>query len=150
MTPTEVQKSTIEALRADETLAAAKCRVSAMDDGNFQAALEKAMGLGGSGIHAVVSAPTFAPESSAAKNAVGTLRIKVAVTEVPAINRKRLDALTAADAAWHIAWLLNQSLPAGNPGPLLVLDGEISPAVNAEGDVVTYSIPFECTNQLKG
>ena len=66
MTPTEVQKSTIEALRADGTLAAAKCGVSAMDDGNFQAALEKAMGLGGSGLHAVVSAPTFAPESSVA------------------------------------------------------------------------------------
>lgn len=150
MTPTEVQKSTIEALRADGTLAAAKCGVSAMDDGNFQAALEKAMGLGGSGLHAVVSAPTFSPTGSAAKNAVGTLRIKVAVTEVPAINRKRPDALTAADAAWHIAWLLNQSFPDGNPGPMLVLDGEISAAASAEGDVVTYSIPFECTHQLKG
>lgn len=150
MTPTEVQKSTIEALRADGTLAAAKCGVSAMDDGNFQAALEKAMGLGGSGLHAVVSAPTFSPTGSAAKNAVGTLRIKVAVTEVPAINRRRPDALTAADAAWHIAWLLNQSFPAGNPGPMLVLDGEISAAASAEGDVVTYSIPFECTHQLKG
>lgn len=150
MTPTEVQKSTIEALLADGTLAAAKCGVSAMDDGNFQAALEKAMGLGGSGLHAVVSAPTFSPTGSAAKNAVGTLRIKVAVTEVPAINRKRPDALTAADAAWHIAWLLNQSFPAGNPGPMLVLDGEISAAASAEGDVVTYSIPFECTHQLKG
>lgn len=150
MTPTEVQMSTIEALRADGTLSAAKCGVSAMDDGNFQAALEKAMGLGGSGLHAVVSAPTFAPESSAAKNAVGTLRIKVAVTEVPAINRRRPDALTAADAAWHIAWLLNQSFPAGNPGPMLVLDGVISAAASAEGDVVTYSIPFECTHQLKG
>lgn len=150
MTPTEVQKSTIEALRADGTLAAAKCGVSAMDDGNFQAALEKAMGLGGSGLHAVVSAPTFSPTGSAAKNAVGTLRIKVAVTEVPAINRKRPDALTAADAAWHIAWLLNQSFPAGNPGPMLVLDGEISAAASAAGDVVTYSIPFECTHQLKG
>ena len=150
MTPSEVQDHTIEALRADETLAAAKCGVSAMDDGNFRAALEKAMGLGGSGLHAVVSAPTFSPTGSAAKNAVGTLRLKVAVTEVPAVNRRRPDALTAADAAWHVAWLLNQSFPAGNPGPMLVLDGEISAAASAEGDVVTYSIPFECTHQLKG
>ena len=150
MTPSEVQNHTVEALRADGTLAAAKCGVSAMDDGSFRAALEKAMGLGGSGLHAVVSAPTFSPTGSAAKNAVGTLRIKVAVTEVPAVNRRRPDALTAADAAWHVAWLLNQSFPAGNPGPMLVLDGEISAAAGAEGDVVTYSIPFECTHQLKG
>ena len=148
MTPSEIQKFTIEMLSKDELLTSACCRVSAMDDGNFVSSLEKAMGLGGSGIHAVVSTPTFRPKSSAAKNVVGEIRIRVAVTEVPNLNRKRPGAVGGADAAWHVAWLLNQSFPAGNPGPMLVLDGEIASAVNQAADTVTYSVPFVCINQL--
>lgn len=148
MTPSEIQKFTMELLSKDEILSSAGCRVSAMDDGSFVAALNKAMGVGGSGIHAVVSAPTFTPSSQAAKNAVGSLRLKIAVSEVPNLNRKRPGAVSAADAAWHVAWILNQTFPAGNPGPMLVLDGEIAPAVNSSGDTVTYSVPFTCMHQL--
>lgn len=150
MTPSEIQKFTIEMLSKDELLTSACCRVSAMDDGSFFSDLNKAMGVGGSGIHALVSAPTFTPSSAAAKNAVGNLRLKIAVTEVPNLNRLRPGAISAADAAWHVAWLLNQTFPAGKPGPMLVLDGEIAPAVNSNGDTVTYSVPFTCMHQLKG
>lgn len=148
MKPSELQRFVREALSRDKVLAGCGCSVSLMDEGNFVAERKKAMGLGGSGIHAVVSAPTFRPKSSAAKNAVGEIRIRVAVTEVPNLNRKRPGAVGAADAAWHVAWILNQSFPAGNPGPMLVLDGEIAPAVNQAGDTVTYSVPFVCINQL--
>ena len=137
-------------LKKDEFLAKARIECSCQDDGNFKEAKNKAMGVGGSGIHAVVSAPTFTPSSQAAKNAVGSLRLKIAVSEVPNLNRKRPGAVSAADAAWHVAWILNQTFPAGNPGPMLVLDGEIAPAVNSSGDTVTYSVPFTCMYQLKG
>lgn len=148
MNPSDLQRFVRDALARDELLSGCGCRVSLMDDGNFVSSLEKAMGLGGSGIHAVVTAPTFRPKSNAAKNVVGEIRIRVAVTEVPNLNRKRPGAVGGADAAWHVAWLLNQSFPAGNPGPMLVLDGEIASAVNQAADTVTYSVPFVCINQL--
>ena len=148
MSPSELQRFVRDALSRDKVLAGCGCGVSLMDDGNFAAELEEATEIGGSGIHALVSAPTFRPKSSAAKNAVGEIRIRVAVTEVPNLNRSRPDAVGASDAAWHVAWLLNQSFPAGNPGPMLVLDGEIASAVNQAADTVTYSVPFVCINQL--
>ena len=147
MTPTEIQNFCRDLIAADDRLIAARCGCSCMDDGNFAAALEKAHGLGGSGIHAVVSSPTFAPSSNAAKNAVGTLRLKVAISEVPNINRKRAGAISAADAAWHIAWLINQAR--AHDGTMLVLDGEIAPSVNSAGDTVVYSVSFSCINQLR-
>lgn len=148
MKPSEIQHEIFLMLKKDEFLAKAGIACSCQDDGNFKADKKKAMGVGGSGIHAVVSAPTFTPSSQAAKNAVGSLRLKIAVSEVPNLNRKRPGAVSAADAAWHVAWILNQTFPAGNPGPMLVLDGEIAPAVNSSGDTVTYSVPFTCMHQL--
>ena len=101
MKPSDLQRFVRDALARDELLSGCGCRVSLMDDGNFVSSLEKAMGLGGSGIHAVVSTPTFRPKSSAAKNVVGEIRIRVAVTEVPNLNRKRPGAVGGADAAWR-------------------------------------------------
>lgn len=99
MKPSDLQRFVRDALARDELLSGCGCRVSLMDDGNFVSSLEKAMGLGGSGIHAVVSTPTFRPKSSAAKNVVGEIRIRVAVTEVPNLNRKHPGAVGGADAA---------------------------------------------------
>lgn len=147
MTPNEIQEFCRLRLTEDETLTAARCGCSCMDDGHFVAALDKAHGLGGSGVHAVVSAPTFTPTSSAARNAVGTLRFKVAVSEVPNLNRARTGHRCASDLAWHIAYLLNQAV--AGAGTMIVLDGEIVPSVNAAGDTVVYSVPFSCLNQLK-
>ena len=147
MTPTEIQLAVRDILAADETLKAAGIAAHAMDDGTTRAAIEKAHALGGKGIVAVVSAPSFRPTSSAAKNAVGNLTLRVAVSETPALNRKRAGHMTGPDAAWHIAYLLNQAKVGGT---LLVLSGEIVPVIDQDGATCVTSAPFECMNQLKG
>jgi hypothetical protein len=63
--------------------------------------------------------------------------------------------MTGPDAAWHIAYLLNQAKlgngeqGTGN-GPMLVLSGEIVPVIDQDGATCVTSAPFECMNQLKG
>jgi hypothetical protein len=147
MSPTEIQLAVREILANDETLRAAGIDALAMDDGALKAAIGKAHALGGKGIVAVVSAPSFRPTSSAAKNAVGNLTLRVAVSETPALNRKRAGMMTGPDAAWHIAYLLNQAKVGGT---LLVLSGEIVPVIDQDGATCVTSAPFECMNQLKG
>ena len=147
MTPTEIQNAVRNILANDETLLAAGIEVLTMDDGTLKAAIGKAHALGGKGIVAVVSAPSFRPTSSAAKNAVGTLTLRVAVSETPALNRKRAGHMTGPDAAWHVAYLLNQAKVGGT---LLVLSGEIVPVIDQDGATCVTSAPFECMNQLKG
>ena len=147
MTPTEIQLAVRAILAADETLKAAGIEALTMDDGALKAAIGKAHALGGKGIVAVVSAPSFRPTSSAAKNAVGNLTLRVAVSETPALNRKRAGHMTGPDAAWHIAYLLNQAKVGGT---LLVLSGEIVPVIDQDGATCVTSAPFECMNQLKG
>lgn len=147
MSPTEIQNAVREILAKDETLLAAGIEVLTMDDGTLKAAIGKAHALGGKGIVAVVSAPSFRPTSSAAKNAVGNLTLRVAVSETPALNRKRAGHMTGPDAAWHIAYLLNQAKVGGT---LLVLSGEIVPVIDQDGATCVTSAPFECMNQLKG
>lgn len=155
MSPTEIQLAVREILANDETLRAAGIEVLAMDDGAIKAAIGKAHALGGNGIVAIVSAPSFRPTSSAAKNAVGKLTLRVAVSETPALNRKRAGHMTGPDAAWHVAYLLNQAKlgngeqGTGN-GPMLVLSGEIVPVIDQDGATCVTSAPFECMNQLKG
>lgn len=149
MTPTEIQHATRDILASDETLVGAGIAVLSMDDGNLAAAIGKALGLGGKGIVAIVSAPSFTPTSSAAKNAVGKLRLRVAVSETPAINRKRPGHMTGSDAAWHVAYLLNQA-KIREDGPMLVLDGDITPVLDKDGATCVTSAPFSCINQLKG
>lgn len=147
MSPTEIQLAVRGILANDETLRAAGIEVLAMDDGALKAAIGKAHALGGKGIVAIVSAPSFSPQSSAAKNAVGKLTLRVAVSETPALNRKRAGMMTGPDAAWHIAYLLNQAKVGGT---LLVLSGEIVPVIDQDGATCVTSAPFECMNQLKG
>ena len=147
MSPTEIQLAVRGILANDETLLAAGIEVLTMDDGTLKAAIGKAHALGGKGIVAVVSAPSFRPTSSAAKNAVGNLTLRVAVSETPALNRKRAGHMTGPDAAWHIAYLLNQAKVGGT---LLVLSGEIVPVIDQDGATCVTSAPFECMNQLKG
>lgn len=147
MSPTEIQLAVREILANDETLRAAGIEVLAMDDGALKAAIGKAHALGGNGIVAIVSAPSFRPTSSAAKNAVGKLTLRVAVSETPDLNRKRAGMMTGPDAAWHIAYLLNQAKVGGT---LLVLSGEIVPVIDQDGATCVTSAPFECMNQLKG
>ena len=147
MSPTEIQLAVRNILAQDETLLAAGIEVLAMDDGALKAAIGKAHALGGKGIVAIVSAPSFSPQSSAAKNAVGKLTLRVAVSETPALNRKRAGMMTGPDAAWHIAYLLNQAKVGGT---LLVLSGEIVPVIDQDGATCVTSAPFECMNQLKG
>ena len=147
MSPTEIQLAVREILANDETLRAAGIDALAMDDGTLKAAIGKAHALGGKGIVAIVSAPSFSPQSSAAKNAVGKLTLRVAVSETPALNRKRAGMMTGPDAAWHIAYLLNQAKVGGT---LLVLSGEIVPVIDQDGATCVTSAPFECMNQLKG
>ena len=147
MSPTEIQLAVRGILANDETLRAAGIEVLAMDDGALKAAIGKAHALGGKGIVAIVSAPSFSPKSSAAKNAVGKLTLRVAVSETPALNRKRAGMMTGPDAAWHIAYLLNQAKVGGT---LLVLSGEIVPVIDQDGATCVTSAPFECMNQLKG
>lgn len=147
MSPTEIQLAVREILANDETLRAAGIDALAMDDGALKAAIGKAHALGGKGIVAIVSAPSFSPQSSAAKNAVGKLTLRVAVSETPALNRKRAGMMTGPDAAWHIAYLLNQAKVGGT---LLVLSGEIVPVIDQDGATCVTSAPFECMNQLKG
>ena len=147
MTPTEIQNAVRDILANDETLRAAGIEALAMDDGALKAAIGKAHALGGKGIVAVVSAPSFRPTSSAAKNAVGRLTLRVAISETPALNRKRAGHMTGPDAAWHVAYLLNQAKVGGT---LLVLSGEIVPVIDQDGATCVTSAPFECMNQLKG
>ena len=147
MSPTEIQLAVRKILAEDETLRAAGIEALAMDDGALKAAIGKAHALGGKGIVAIVSAPSFRPTSSAAKNAVGNLTLRVAVSETPALNRKRAGMMTGPDAAWHIAYLLNQAKVGGT---LLVLSGEIVPVIDQDGATCVTSAPFECMNQLKG
>ena len=147
MTPTEIQHAVKGILAGDETLKAAGIAVLTMDDGDLAPAIGKAHALGGKGIVAIVSAPSFRPTSSAAKNAVGTLTLRVAVSETPALNRKRAGHMTGPDAAWHVAYLLNQA-KVGEA--LLVLSGEIVPVIDQDGATCVTSAPFECMNQLKG
>ena len=147
MTPTEIQLAVRDILAADETLKAAGIAAHAMDDGALKAAIGKAHALGGKGIVAIVSAPSFRPTSSAAKNAVGRLTLRVAISETPALNRKRAGHMTGPDAAWHVAYLLNQAKVGGT---LLVLSGEIVPVIDQDGATCVTSAPFECMNQLKG
>ena len=147
MSPTEIQLAVREILAEDETLRAAGIDALAMDDGALKAAIGKAHALGGKGIVAIVSAPSFSPQSNAAKNAVGKLTLRVAVSETPALNRKRAGMMTGPDAAWHIAYLLNQEKVGGT---LLVLSGEIVPVIDQDGATCVTSAPFECMNQLKG
>ena len=147
MTPSEIQNAVRDILAHDETLLAAGIEALTMDDGALKAAIGKAHALGGKGIVAVVSAPSFRPTSSAAKNAVGNLTLRVAVSETPALNRKRAGHMTGPDAAWHIAYLLNQAKVGGT---LLVLSGEIVPVIDQDGATCVTSAPFECMNQLKG
>ena len=147
MSPTEIQLAVRGILANDETLRAAGIEVLAMDDGALKAAIGKAHALGGKGIVAIVSAPSFTPTSNAAKNAVGRLKLRVAVSETPALNRKRAGMMTGPDAAWHIAYLLNQAKVGGT---LLVLSGEIVPVIDQDGATCVTSAPFECMNQLKG
>ena len=146
MSPTEIQLAVREILANDETLRAAGTALS-MDDGDLAPAIGKAHALGGKGIVAIVSAPSFSPTSNAAKNAVGRLKLRVAVSETPALNRKRAGMMTGPDAAWHIAYLLNQAKVGGT---LLVLSGEIVPVIDQDGATCVTSAPFECMNQLKG
>ena len=147
MKPSEIQKAVADALAGDETLDAARIGASIADDGSLATKLAKAFGVGGSGIHAIVGAPRFTPESSAAKNAVGTLTLDVAVTEVPAVNRKRAGHLTGADAAWRVAWTLNQ-LKLSPDGVLLVLAGTVQSTLEQDGSAAVYTIPFKCLNSL--
>lgn len=147
MTPTEIQNAVRDILANDETLRAAGIVALSMDDGDLAAAIGKAHALGGKGIVAIVSAPSFSPTSNAAKNAVGRLKLRVAVSETPALNRKRAGMMTGPDAAWHIAYLLNQAKVGGT---LLVLSGEIVPVIDQDGATCVTSAPFECMNQLKG
>ena len=147
MKPSEIQKAVADALAGDKTLAAARIGASIADDGSLAAKLSKALGVCGSGIHAIVGAPRFTPESSAAKNAVGTLTLDVAVTEVPAVNRKRAGHLTGADAAWRVAWTLNQ-LKLSPDGVLLVLAGTVQSTLEQDGSAAVYTIPFKCLNSL--
>ena len=147
MTPSEIQNAVRDILAHDETLLAAGIEALTMDDGALKAAIGKAHALGGKGIVAVVSAPSFRPTSSAAKNAVGRLTLRVAISETPALNRKRAGHMTGPDAAWHIAYLLNQAKVGGT---LLVLSGEIVPVIDQDGATCVTSAPFECMNQLKG
>ena len=150
MTPTEIQLAVRDILAADEKLKAAGIAVLAMDDGNLAPEIGKAHALGGKGIVAIVSAPSFRPTSSAAKNAVGKLTLRVAVSESPKLNRKRAGMMTGPDAAWHVAYLLNQFSIGGPGGPMLVLSGEIVPVMDQAGATCVTSAPFECMNQLKG
>jgi hypothetical protein len=147
MSPTEIQLAVREILANDETLRAAGIDALAMDDGTLKAAIGKAHALGGKGILAIVSAPSFSPQSNAAKNAVGKLTLRVSVSETPALNRKRAGMMTGPDAAWHVAYLLNQAKVGGT---LLVLSGEIVPVIDQDGATCVTSAPFECMNQLKG
>lgn len=147
MTPSEIQNAVRDILAKDETLLAAGIEALTMDDGALKAAIGKAHALGGKGIVAIVSAPSFRPTSSAAKNAVGTLTLRVAISETPALNRKRAGHMTGPDAAWHVAYLLNQAKVGGT---LLVLSGEIVPVIDQDGATCVTSAPFECMNQLKG
>ena len=147
MSPTEIQLAVRNILAQDETLLAAGIEALTMDDGALKAAIGKAHALGGKGIVAIVSAPSFSPTSNAAKNAVGRLKLRVAVSETPALNRKRAGMMTGPDAAWHIAYLLNQAKVGGT---LLVLSGEIVPVIDQDGATCVTSAPFECMNQLKG
>lgn len=147
MTPSEIQNAVRDILAHDETLLAAGIEALTMDDGALKAAIGKAHALGGKGIVAIVSAPSFRPTSSAAKNAVGRLILRVAISETPALNRKRAGHMTGPDAAWHVAYLLNQAKVGGT---LLVLSGEIVTAIDQDGATCVTSAPFECMNQLKG
>ena len=150
MSPTEIQLAVRDILAADETLQAAGIAVLAMDDGTLKEKIGRALALGGKGIVAIVSAPSFSPTSNAAKNAVGSLTLRVAISETPTLNRKRAGMMTGPDAAWHVAYLLNQFSIGGPGGPMLVLDGKIEPVLDADGATCVTSAPFSCTNQLKG
>lgn len=149
MTPTEIQLAVREILAADETLKAAGIAVLAMDDGKLAAAIGKAFALGGKGIVAIVSAPIFRPSPPATglKNASGNLALRVAIGESPALNRKRPGMMTGPDAAWHVAYVLNQEQVGGR---MLYLSGEIVPVIDQDGATCVTSVPFECVNQLVG
>lgn len=147
MRPSEVQRHAMEAIAKDDILIAAGVTASCADDGNKFAALTKAVSLGGKGVHVLVSAPSFQPVSSAARNAVGDLKFMAAVSEVPELNRKRAGHMTGADIAWRVGWILNMRR-AGEDGPLLVLDGTIQASLDPDGVQVVYNVPFICKHQL--
>lgn len=149
MTPTEIQNAVRDILANDETLLAAGIEVLTMDDGTLKAAIGKAHALGGKGIVAVVSAPSFRPSPPATglKNASGHLALRVAISETPLLNRKRAGHMTGPDAAWHVAYILNQEHVGGR---MLYLSGEIVPVIDQDGATCVTSVPFECINQLMG
>ena len=149
MTPTEIQLAVRDILAADETLKAAGIAAHAMDDGALKAAIGKAHALGGKGIVAIVSAPSFRPSPPATglKEAAGKLTLRVAISETPAINRKRPGMMTGPDAAWHVAWLLNQEQVGS---AMLYLAGEIVSVTDADGSTCVTSVPFERVSQLAG
>lgn len=149
MTPTEIQLAVRDILAADETLKAAGIAVLAMDDGDLASKIGKAFALGGKGIVAIVSAPGFRPSPPATglKNASGKLSLRVAVSESPSLNRKRAGHMTGPNAAWHVAYVLNQEHVGGR---MLYLAGEIVPVIDQDGATCVTSVPFECVNQLVG
>ena len=137
----------MEAIAKDEVLIAAGVTASCADDGNKFAALTKAMAMGGKGVHVLVSAPSFTPTSSAARNAVGDLKFMAAVSEVPSINRGNAGHMTGADIAWRVGAILNM-YKIGEDGPIIVLEGTIQPSLDPSGEQVVYNVPFICQNQL--
>ena len=153
MTPSEIQNAVRDILAKDETLLAAGIEALTMDDGALKAAIGKAHALGGKGIVAIVSAPSFRPTSSAAKNAVGNVTMQVVVAENPMTNRAQAGHLHALQAAERIAWILNltKPVPADPLCDVLVLDGQgIVPQPQEDGEGLIVGVTFRCQHQLRG
>ena len=147
----DVQKYIVEAINADPTLADAGVKAVPEDLGDAFSAVDEA--LAELGICALVQLPKFAPNSNAAKNAVGIATVAVVVTEIPQTNREQAGHVNALSAAERIAWILNLS----NPAPadprcdVLVLDAPgIQPEPQEDGRGLVVGVSFKWQHQILG
>ena len=143
----DIQRYAVERINADPVLSAAGCRAVIEDKGDAFAEVNAAVE---GGLCAIVLLPSWSPQSSAAKNAVGHADLVVNLTEIPDINREcHPNAMHGLTAAQRIAWLLNMEKVADDPCNVLVVTAPgIQGAVQADGNGVVYSIPFVMEYQL--
>ncbi len=144
----QIQDFVVETINADETLSAAGVRAVPEDKGDSFDEVNAALASVGIGV--LVSVPTFVPDSSSAKAAVGNTQIRCSVTEAVGINRSRAGWMDGLDAAERVAYLLNLSRP-GDDHDLLVLDRPgITSSIAADGSGAIYAVPFKTVHQLTG
>lgn len=145
MTLTQIQKRVRDILLADEEIQRHGIAVVAVDSGDAEAEIEKA--LGDVGLCAVVRTCEWRQKSEAAKNAVGDGSVVVAVGDMTALNRAAGETITGQDVAEYIAWRLQ--LEPIEPGrSVLTLDGSISTMFEEMSATAVTTVTFKFQHQL--